>query len=269
MIVALLNAGHKITVIRKNKSRKKKIYLNNFKINVVSLQDFTKSKIKYTAFIHTSTSYGKSGEPLFEINKKNVLYPLQLLNTCMIKRVRYFINTDTALIFNSSEYSLSKFHFYNWGAFFAKNNNINFINVKLQSFFGEGTSKKNFVTFLINSCLSEAKTIGLSEGRQKREFIHIDDVISAYLLIISNLEKYSGFEQFEIGSEEQISIRRLASFIKKATRSKIKFIFDKNKNKNINAYPSNLRTLKKIGWRNKYTLKAGLLKVIEHEKSKT
>ena len=95
-------------------------------------------------------------------------------------------------------------------------------------------------------------------GKNKREFMHVDDLANAiYFLLKKNTKEYF----LNIGTNEEISIKELASKIKKISKFKGKIIFDKNKPDGQRRRILDSTKIKKMGWKNKISLDKGLSKV--------
>ena len=93
-----------------------------------------------------------------------------------------------------------------------KQTNFPFTVVRLYQIFGEKQDSNRIIPFIIRSCLND-KDFPCSDGSQFRDFIHIDEVINAFIKILKNHNKVSG-EIINIGSGKPIKLRWL---IKKLT----------------------------------------------------
>jgi len=101
----------------------------------------------------------------------------------------------------------------------------------------------------------EKSIIVLGNGTPLREFLYVDDLATAIILLIKKKIKYS---IINVGSGEEISIINLAKLISKILNYKVNFIFDKKK---PNGTPRKILNSKKIlslGWKPQYKLKNGI-----------
>jgi nucleoside-diphosphate-sugar epimerase len=88
-------------------------------------------------------------------------------------------------------------------------------NVVLEHFYGPGDDTSKFVTWVIRELLTNVDHIDLTLGEQKRDFIYIDDVVSAFIAIIENESRFKkGFHQFEVGTNNLIEIRQFVNTVK-------------------------------------------------------
>jgi len=102
-------------------------------------------------------------------------------------------------------------------------------------------------------CEREVKVWG--SGKPKREFIFIDDVVSALIFLMQN---YSGSEIINIGTGREISIKNLAQKINDITLFKGKITFDKSKPDGMPRRLLDSRKLLNMGWRPKVDLDKGI-----------
>ena len=251
--------------VRINKKNLKKIKI--YKLEHANLENIF-IKNKFDAVIHCATNYGLRQQDISEIIQPNLILPMRLLDLCKNYNVKAFLNTDTILNKNISNYSLSKYHFTEWLKLFSKE--FYCTNIKIEHFFGPTDDDTKFVIYIIKSFLNNSPSIQLTKGIQKRDFVYIDDVVSAINKILNySLTKKGGFETFEIGSGKNISIKNIVLLIKKLCKNKItKTEFGKlNMRKNDALSVSlNLNKIYKLNWKPKYNLNSSLEKTIKYYK---
>lgn len=102
-------------------------------------------------------------------------------------------------------------------------------------------------------------------GLAKREFIHVDDMASG---IIHILENYKEKTPINLGTGEEVTIKKLANIISKIIGYHGKIIFDKTKPDGVKRKILSNEKIKKIKWKNKITLEIGL-KMVYQEYLKT
>jgi len=133
--------------------------------------------------------------------------------------------------------------------------------------FGPNQDNEKFIPVIINSILNEKKIPIYGNGKQKREWIFVDDFVSSLDFI---LKKNLIRENFLIGSGVRYENKTLAK--------KIISIFKKNigiKKKNIELiqvtdrpghdkeYKIDCSKIKKLGWKSKTSINNGLFKTIK------
>lgn len=243
-----------------------------FDIEGLNLHNFVRDYGRIDAIIHTATCYGRNHETVNEIFAANTEWPLRLLDAVNHAGVTTFINTDTVLDKYLNIYALSKNQFMQWGKFFSKQEQIRFINIRLEHFYGPGDDPTKFSTYVINSCLGNIPELHLTNGEQKRDFIHIDDVVAAYLVL---LEKTAEFEQpfieLGVGSGQSVSIREFVETVHRLTdaRTRLNFGALPYREGEVMFSEADTSALQTLGWRCRYNLVAGLKQVIEQERGRT
>jgi len=248
----------------KKYNKNKKIVIDYKKLEAV----FIKNKID--CILHCATSYGLKDKNISNIIQSNLFLPLKLLDYAKKYKVKSFINTDTILKKNISDYTLSKHQFNEWFKKFSKD--IYCCNIKIEHFFGPNDDRSKFVISLITDILEENYPIKLTSGVQKRDFIYIDEVVSAISRIIKHSKrKKSGIETYEIGTGKSMSIKKFAEIIAQLCMKDSKKIFKfgsipfrKNEAMDVKI---NIKKLKKIGWKPRPDLKKELIKTIDYFKN--
>lgn len=218
------------------------------------------------AVIHTATCYGRNGESINQIFESNTAFPLRLLEAASQAGVRTFINTDTILDKYLNLYSMTKNQFLEWGRFFAMRSRIHFSNVRLEHFYGPNDDESKFTSFIIKNCLENAPELKLTLGEQKRDFIYIDDVVAAYMLLIEKLGTFSDhYVEFDVGSGNAISIRDFVETVQRMTHSHTKAIFGAlpYREGEVMLSHANVAPLQQLGWNCQTSLEQGLVRVIE------
>ncbi len=111
----------------------------------------------------------------------------------------------------------------------------------------------------------------MTKGEQKRDFIHIDDVISAYIILLDNMHQIKDpFFELDIGSGKAISIREFVEKIHYLTKSESYLNFDALPYRKDEVMHSQADTsiLKSLGWRCSHDIDSGLAEVIKKERAK-
>ena len=104
------------------------------------------------------------------------------------------------------------------------------------------------------------------DGSEKRNFLYISDLISFIDLVLKKQKKY--FEIYNLGSDRSISINNLVLNIIKASRKKLKIKNLKNKpTLKTSIEISSSKAKKEIGWKQKVSLKEGILKTLNWYKN--
>ena len=96
-------------------------------------------------------------------------------------------------------------------------------------------------------------------GKETRSFIYIDDFLQAFELI---LKKGKHLNLYNIGTEEVISIKKLAQNISKILRKKILIKSSPLKKGGTKKRLPDISKIKKMGFKQKITINQGLIKTL-------
>lgn len=229
LLKALINKGYEVVVLKRSTSDmwRLKGFENTFKsydIDLVPLQTaFEEQPIDIV--IHTACAYGKKGESMQEILETNLMFGIKLLNTSISFNSKSFFNTGTffnigALSYKYlNYYALSKKQFEEWLQ--VASDKIQVINLKLEHMFGEQDGNDKFTTWILNELKQQKPTIPLTAGTQKRDFIYIDDVVSAYLTCLEQVPQLKNFNDIEVGTGVLTPVKTFVTLVK-STLEKLK-----------------------------------------------
>ncbi len=218
--------------------------------------------------IHCATNYGRSAASRPDIVDANLVLPLRLLDAAA--RVPHgvsFINTDTMLDKNVSAYSMSKKQFRDWLQAYADTGVC--INVALEHFFGPGDDPTKFTTSVVRALLRNDARIELTEGYQMRDFVYIDDVVSAFLCIARFArDSAGGFYEFEIGRGEPITIRNFVALCRNICQNsttELAFGALPYRSNEVMHVEANTTKIRELGWVPRFDVEQGLRRMVERE----
>jgi nucleoside-diphosphate-sugar epimerase len=185
--------------------------------------------------------------------------------------LRTFINIDTVLPKAVSPYSLSKAQFREWlTSFFHRK--LCCVNFALEHFYGPDDERSKFVTWIIYSMLNNVPQLDLTAGEQKRDFIYIDDVVTAFEAVFrKSVTLANGFYSYEVGSGRNIAVSDLVRLIKSEvgnTATELNFGAVPYRTNEEMLSQVNLRNMNSLGWAPNVTLETGIRNVIDFEKRK-
>jgi nucleoside-diphosphate-sugar epimerase len=273
MAAALITQGCEVIGLKRRSSSLERLggVLNQITLIDVEDVDFDAIFRKYgevNAIVHTATNYGRNNESVTDIFAANTVFPLRLLDAGSRAGVKAFLNTDTILDKYLNVYAFSKNQLLEWGRFFAIHEKITFWNVRLEHFYGAGDDANKFTAHIINSCIANVPEILLTKGEQRRDFIYIDDVVSAYILLLNEIQGAPpALREFDVGSGTSISIKEFVNMVKSLTES--------STNLNFGAIPyrdgevmnsvANVAPLTALGWQCEYDIETGIGKLLKME----
>ena len=222
-------------VDHKNKAETMSSHYNGCK-NLVDF--FADKKIKNFIQIGSSLEYGKLKAPNLE---KNFCRPI-------------------------SNYGLAKYKASNYLIKKGKKNKLPFTILRLYQIYGPHQTINRLIPVSIKACL-ENKIFACSDGKQRRDFLYIDDLSRLIILV---LKKKPFNTIFNVGSGKPIKIKKVVQLIK----YKISLgnpIFGKKKMRKdevLNCYPNIKKIKNSFGWKPRVNFKDGINATINFYKSK-
>jgi UDP-glucose 4-epimerase len=139
--------------------------------------------------------------------------------------------------------------------------NVKSIIVRPFNLYGRGQHDN----FLISSIIKQATTgkIKLQSSAPKRDYIYIDDMVSAYLKLINY--NNSALEIFNIGSGISHSVKEITEMINSLFNNELEIHFSEKERQNeVDNTIANIEKAKKLlQWEPQITLKEGLKKCFD------
>lgn len=264
LLPALLAAGYRVAILKRSSSNTARIAGCIGRVRSLDLDRedpeplFAEEPVE--AVIHCATDYGRRNVEPYRIVEANIVLPLRLLHLARRHGVRCFVNTDTVLDKRISHYSLSKSQFLQWLRLHS--DQLVCGNVALEHFYGPGDDETKFVPYVIHSLLKRVPWIDLTPGEQTRYFIHVSDVVEAFLRILEHLRGHApGFRHFEVGAPDAIAIRdfvQLAAKICGNHVTELRFGALPYRPDEIMHPALDLQALRALGWEPRMSVAAGL-----------
>jgi nucleoside-diphosphate-sugar epimerase len=280
ILKTLIKENHNVICLKRIKSNillVKDVYNKSiwYDVDYIDLKKiFVENKID--VIIHTATNYGRNYSEYFDAYTANVIMPIELLNLANSYGCSAFISTGTffdkelhnisfdhELVYMDT-YVKSKHIFEYIAQNNIKNMNMTFINMRLEHVY-TATGDGKFVNYVVNSLRNNVKELELSEGSQKRDWIYVDDVVSAYLVVLKNLNnlQHHKYYMFEVGTGTSHSVREFVEMAKKIIDSNTVLLFGKYpvNSTELEESKADISNLQKFGWNPNFDLASGIKEV--------
>jgi UDP-glucose 4-epimerase len=291
LVDALIERGHRVVVID-NLSTGKKENINKkakfYKIDICSpriVEIFKKEKPGIVFHFAAQINVRKSVEdPLFDA-KINILGSLnviqnfvQLPTSNFQPPIFIFASTGGAIYGEAkkiptpedypadpiSPYGIAKLTVENYLKFYKENFGLKFISLRFSNVYGPRQDPKGeagVVAIFIEKLLKRERPTIFGNGNQTRDFIFVEDVVSACLKAM----EYKGEKEiFNIGTGIETSINELYEIISKLLKTKVKPKYAPGKPGDLKRSCLDISLAKReLEWKPKYNLKEGLKKTIE------
>jgi nucleoside-diphosphate-sugar epimerase len=210
--------------------------------------------------IHAAACYGRRGEPDAALVEANIALPLALLDWAMHSGAQGLVLVDTVLAPAAGRYAASKA----WGrqvlraqaAIAARP----VLNLRLEHLYGPGDAPDRFVPWLAEACRDDRGAVPLGSGRQRREFVHVDDAVDATLRLLDALPRLRpGWHATRV-SGEPTTVRALAEAVHALTASRATLAFGARPDRPAETDPDSPddALLRRLGWARRIALAEGL-----------
>jgi nucleoside-diphosphate-sugar epimerase len=220
------------------------------------------SKEPIDSVIHCSTNYGHKSK-LAKIINDNVVFPINLLESCFDYNIPLFINTDTFLNKGSIKYKKlhhyanSKKSFLNW---LDNDGSTRIVTLRLEHTYGPNDREQKFVSSAINDiALKKLPCFSATFGEHERDFIDVRDAALAYMTVLENKERIKQ-NVYEIGTGIPTKIKDCLELIKSISKSQTKIDFGAIPLKPEDNYTSysNSNFNSDFSWKSSISLNSGL-----------
>lgn len=277
LLKQLLSEGKEVACVFRNKSNFNRVELIKDRITWIhndesSIGDFF-SNYYVEGVIHCATSYGREGE-FFSVVESNLCLPITLLRYADQWECQFFINTDSFFVnelrgaFQADHnvyldnYTKTKFVVRE----LLKENIHHFktriINMELQHVYGNDDSNGKFLHFLKEKLLNNAEYVELTKGTQVRDWIYVDDVVSAYLTVIKHISRFNKNEwnEVEVGTGIGTSLKDVCIKMKQVSGAKTELCFGRKEMQSgeIEKSIANPKILLELGWIPTVSLEEGI-----------
>ena len=256
LVMAAARAGGIIA----NSSNQKNFFLENIEIQNSLLKFANEKKIKRTIFLGTSCIYPKFAKT--PIKEESLL-------TGVLEKT-------------NQSYAIAKIAGIKFCEALYEDDKLDIICLMPTNVYGENDNFDKINGHVIPAMISKIelakkrkkkKVKLLGTGKPLREFIHSDDLASAIYLCLKTKNRYlkkifnSNLPILNVGTKQEISIKKLSKLIAKYINFNGKIVFDKNSPDGT--YKKNLDSTKirNLGWTPKIDFKEGLKKVILNRKN--
>ena len=256
---------------RKNIKNKKIIFVNKDILDI--------NKIKFKKKFHSVVHLAAKAEILIPKKKEDVYYESNIsglqsvLNFTANHGIKKFIFASSASVYGDTEnkkvsenFKLNPQHFYAYTKYIGEKmvrsycsaNNINFTILRFFNVYGSNSNA--VVAKFIAQKIQNKKITIYGNGKQKRDFVHVDDLSDAIHKIINSKSQN---DIFNIGAGKAESILNLKNIIS----HKRDHIFLEKRNDDIEISISNINKIKKrLFWKPKISFKNGVKEIEKLDK---
>lgn len=236
--------------------------------------------INYAALISVAESFYN---PLLT-EEINTIALINLYDLCGQKGIKKIIHISSAAIYGDSPelpkkedmlpvpkspYAVTKLSGEYYNSFFASRYGYIPVNFRFFNVFGRRQNPESqyaaAVPIFIRKALSGDNITIYGDGCQTRDFIYVDDLVSAIDSVAIRGNNFSG--TFNVGYGKYISIKEIAEFIIKKSGSFSKILFADERPGDIKHSYSSIDNLKRTGWSPEIGFEEGIIRTIDYFRS--
>lgn len=209
LLETLLNQGQNVVILKRSTSDLWRIQhlldrVKSYDVDIEPIENAFRQQ-QIDAVIHTACHYGRNADSLQKIYGSNMVFGLSLIEVAIESNTKTFINTDTLLNKHLNFYTLSKKQFVE--CLEKLSEKIQIINLKLEHMYGPKDDETKFISWIVNQLARQVECISLTKGEQLRDFVYVDDVVSAYLTVLENSNTLPKFCEYDVGTGSLTSIK--------------------------------------------------------------
>lgn len=282
---ALSKKGHKVAVIDNFSTgafAKNNHKIKTYKTNVDNLNEvedvFSKEKPDFVFHLAGAINLRRSDkDPLFVKDMNFLARTKIVLDVCRDFNVKklIFISSGGAIYENAkiiptpedylvhpaSLYGLSNLVIEKYIQIYCDKHNLNFVIPRLSNVYGPRQWKSGVIPSIIINLLGKKPPVIFGRGDQTRDFIYIDDVVEALIILAEKGNK----EIYNVGTDEETSLKKIFELVKGNLKlEKIGFATLSPMMDQLDRSALSIEKIKEeFGWRPKTSIKEGLAKTIE------
>jgi len=239
----LVKKNFEVGIVKRRSSdiRRIKDLIDKVKVYNLDLEDTesvinTISHFRPQVIFHLAAHYAveHSLQELSSMTKTNVLGVINLLEASRKFGIELFVNTSSCFVYKESKdklkesdplnplnlYALTKIYTEQACTFYVEKYGLRVVTFRLFPPYGPFDHLRRLIPYTIKSFL-EGREPRMTTGKQKWDFVYVDDVVEAYLRILFVYNLIKTHEIFNIGTGEAISIREIVLRIKEIMNTEL------------------------------------------------
>jgi len=188
-------------------------------LNRETIVEFSPKIVLHLAAFNTSSFDTAVIDRLIDSNIAFGVKLLDILSSCI--ELKLFVNTGSFSQYADGHrgaylYSASKSAFEIFLDFYASRFGFKTITIVPYSVYGGDRTVKRIMDYIIES-IDSVKPVEITEGLQQLDFIHVDDVVKAYIAVIDNYCMIPNREKLHIGTGQTHTLRDVAKIVEQIT----------------------------------------------------
>jgi UDP-N-acetylglucosamine 4-epimerase len=216
------------------------------------------------------------------VNDVNVKGALNLLKACLDSDVKRFVQASSAAVYGDAQtlpvredfkpmplspYAVSKVAADDYAMVFNQVYGLETVCLRYFNVFGPRQANNPYsgvITIFANALLTNRQPKIFGDGEQTRDFVFVEDVVSANVLALTKKEAVG--EIFNVATGKTVTINKLFQILQKITgKKKLKPVHEKPRGGDIrHSYASIKKAKTLLGYDPMFSLEKGLKELVQH-----
>jgi CDP-paratose synthetase len=277
LISLLLNKNYEIhCIVRLNSDTsklEKNVQIFQYDENIDSLIEYFQEQ-QFDGVIHLASLFLATHmkDDISKLISSNIIFGTNLLEASKQSNIKWFIYTGTFWQnYEDKDYSpvnlyaATKEAFKNIAKFYTETSDLIFTTIKLNDTFGPNDTR-NKIFNLWSQIAKTGETLEMSAGEQIIDISYIEDVISAYDILITHLNSDQKEEfknkEFVVTNNEKMSLKELSKVFEEATNTKLNIKWGVRPYREREVMIPYTKGTIVPNWEQKYSLKEAIIKTI-------
>lgn len=233
----LVKEGYTVGIIKRRNSNMWRIKelidkVSNYELDLKDAKEILKTVVNFKPDIifHLAAYYAveHKSEETSPMVETNVLGTLNLLEAAKEAEVKLFVNTSSCFVYEENTqkiredanlkplnlYALTKIQAEQACTFYTEKYKFKAVTFRLFPPYGPFDNERRLIPYVIRR-FYQRKPLKLTSGMQKWDFTYVDDIVDAYMKLLSVTNLHNGHEIFNIGKGKTACIREVIVQIKK------------------------------------------------------
>ncbi|MDD1690301.1 MAG: NAD(P)-dependent oxidoreductase [Methanoregula sp.] len=289
LVKKLLDRGYDVGILVRESSDLRSIdtildRISVFRGDIRNCEDVSDTVVKFIpdVVMHLVTYYAveHSSSEVNVMVETNVMGTINLLEAARMNKVKLFINTSTCAVYEQQDralseqdpvspqnlYALTKLQAEEACRFYALNYSVDGITLRLFPPYGPGDHERRLIPYLIHA-FSTNQTPQITSGEQKWDFIFVDDIVDAYIAVLTTYPFRERYDVINIGTGNPRSVRQIVQSIMKLMNKDIELswgVLPHRKNELWYNSSDNKKAEDLLGWKPVTDIHDGLRMTIEY-----
>lgn len=233
LVRKLIDIGWNIAVVVRKQSNLEELYAiaDKNKISVFYYDGYLQSlcdcfqQVQIDVVFHLASCFIAEHKPedIAQLVESNVLFSTQLLEAMTLAKVSCFVNTGTAWQHYNDQvyspvclYAATKQAFEDILLYYVETKKVRALTLELFDTYGPYDTRKKLF-YLLNKAVQTGEVIEFSPGEQLLNLVHIQDVLSAYILAAEMIiQAVNGtYKKYSVNADENIQLKELVALYEK------------------------------------------------------